>query len=255
VVSFDRGARLVLDDSALRYRIYALDRPLAPGDSIAMSFELVHRPRGFRNAGAPTDVTPNGVYIYGNWMPTLGYSVGRELPDEKKRQELGLPARTVAPSAGDVETRAGAKPVQLVVGETIIGTSLRHTAVTPGKLVREWTEKGRRYFHYRTDAPTRFGIAILSADYAVRRDTARSVKLAVYYHPTHDVNVDRMIRSMRASLAYYGEQFGPYQFDELRVVEFPLYSPGARRASIPATSIAPSSSWPTRPRTSGGAGR
>ena len=50
----------------------------------------------------------------------------------------------------------------------------------------------------------------------------------MYYHPTHDVNVDRMLRSMRASLAYYREQFGPYQFDELRVVEFPLYAGGAR---------------------------
>jgi ABC-2 type transport system permease protein len=37
-----------------------------------------------------------------------------------------------------------------------------------------------------------------------------------------------MLRSMRASLAYYGEQFGPFQFDELRVVEFPRYTPGAR---------------------------
>jgi ABC-2 type transport system permease protein len=227
-VRFDRGARLVLDDSVLRYRIYALERPLAPGDSIAMTFQLVHRPRGFRNAGAPTDVTPNGVYIYGNWMPALGYSAGREIADEKSRRELGLPPRTQAPSAGDVETRVGAKPVQLVVGETIIGTEPHQTALSPGRLLREWTENGRRYFHYRTDEPTRFGTAVLSAKYAVRRDTAQGVALAVYYHPTHEVNVDRMLRSMRASLAYYGEQFGPYQFEELRVVEFPLYSPGAR---------------------------
>jgi ABC-2 type transport system permease protein len=227
-VRFDRGARLVVDDSALRYRVYALERPLAPGDSIAMSFRLVQRPRGFRNAGAPTDVTSNGTYIYGTWMPVLGYSPGREVADEQKRRELGLPPRAVAPSAGDVETRAGAKPVQLVESETIIGTEPGHTAVSPGTLLREWTEKGRRYFHYRTDEPTRYGIAVMSARYAVRRDTARGVKLAVYHHPAHDVNVDRMIRSMRASLAYYSEQFGPYQFRELRVVEFPLYAAGAR---------------------------
>jgi ABC-2 type transport system permease protein len=52
--------------------------------------------------------------------------------------------------------------------------------------------------------------------------------LSVYYHPTHDVNVDRMIRSMRSSLAYYGEQFGPYQYKELRIVEFPRYASFAR---------------------------
>ena len=227
-VSFDRGARLVLDDSVQRYRIFALDRPLAPGDSIAMTFRLVQRPRGFRNDGPPTDVTPNGVYILANWMPALGYSAGRELTDEKSRRERGLPPRTQAPSAGDVETRAKAGAVQLVDMETIIGTEPHQTAVSPGRLVREWTEKGRRYFHYRTDRPIRYGIAVLSAKYALRRDTARGVALAVYYHPTHDVNVDRMMRSMRASLAYYGEQFGPFQFDELRVVEFPLYAPGAR---------------------------
>ncbi|MDF2776202.1 MAG: Peptidase rane alanine aminopeptidase, partial [Geminicoccaceae bacterium] len=227
-MSFDRAARLIVDDSVLRYRIYTLDRPLAPGDSIAMTFELVHRPRGFRNAGAATDVTPNGAYIEGNWLPALAYSPGREVVDEKKRRELGLPPRKLPPSGGDVETRVGVKPVQLVDAETIIGTDPRQTAVTPGTLVREWTENGRRYFHYRTDQPIRYGGAILSAEYAVRRDTAQGVKLAVYYHPTHEVNVDRMIRSMRASLAYYGEQFGPYQYKELRVVEFPRYASFAR---------------------------
>ena len=227
-LSFDRAARLVLDDSVQRYRIYALERPLAPGDSIAMSFELAQRPRGFRNDGAPTDVTSNGVYIFGTWLPALGYSKSRELSDEKTRRELGLPPRISEPSGGDIETRVGEKPVQLTTGETIIGTSPRQTAVAPGRLVREWTENGRRYFHYRADQPTRFGIAIMSAEYAVRRDTAHGVKLAVYYHPGHEVNVERMIRSMRASLAYYGAQFGPYQFGELRVVEFPLYAAGAR---------------------------
>jgi aminopeptidase N len=118
--------------------------------------------------------------------------------------------------------------------------------------------------------PTRFGSSVLSAAYAVRRDTARGVALAVYYHPTHDVNVDRMLRSMRASLAYYGEQFGPYQFRELRVVEFPLYAGGAR--AHPGTiAFSEGSAFltrvdsgavdrtffvvATRPPTSGGAGR
>jgi hypothetical protein len=234
-VRFDRGTRLVVDDSILRYRIYALERPLAPGDSIAMSFRLVHRPRGFRNAGAPTDVTPNGTYLYGTWLPVLGYALGRELTDETKRRELGLPPRVVAPSAGDVETRAGAKPVQLVTSETIIGTDPRQTVLSPGRLVREWSEKGRRYFHYRTDEPTRFGGAILSAEYAVRRDTARGVALSVYHHPGHDVNVDRMLRSMRASLAYFGEHFGPYQFRELRVVEFPRYAEAGSARAHPHT--------------------
>ena len=177
------------------------------------------------------------------------------------------------PSAGDVETRAArARRVQLVDVETIIGTDPRQTAVTPGALVREWSENGRRYFHYRTDA----------ADPLRRRDPLRGVRGArghsgtasrsrVYYHPTHDVNVDRMLRSMRASLAYYSRAVravpvpraarrGVSALRRRSRARIRTRSPSPRaarssRASTPATSTARSSSSRTRPRTSGGAGR
>ena len=230
-LAFDRPARLVVGDSALRYRIYALDRPLAPGDSLAMSFQVSSRPRGFRNEGAPTEVTPNGAYVDRRWLPSLGYSAGRELVDEQERHEHGLPPRQLPPSAGDVETREvgpGARGVELVDVETVIGTDAPQTAVTSGTLVREWREKGRRYFQYRTEAPVRYGGAVLSAEYAVREASWNGVRLRVFHHPTHDVNVDRMIRSMQTSLAYYSRNFGPYQFRELNIVEFPRYASFAR---------------------------
>jgi ABC-2 type transport system permease protein len=71
-----RGA---VDDRPLRYRVYALERPVAPGDSLAMTFEVAFHPRGFRNAGAQTEVTPNGAYFERGWLPALGYQAGREL--------------------------------------------------------------------------------------------------------------------------------------------------------------------------------
>ncbi|HET7232723.1 MAG TPA: M1 family aminopeptidase [Longimicrobium sp.] len=228
---FDRAARLVVDDGVLHYRIYALDRPLAPGDSLSMSFQVVSRPRGFRNAGAPTEVTPNGAYIDRRWLPALGYRAGRELVDERARHEHGLPPRPLPPTAGDVEAREagpGARGVELVDVETVIGTDARQIAITSGTLVREWREKGRRYFQYRTGAPVRYGGAIVSAEYAVREASWNGVRLRVFYHPSHDVNVGRMIRSMQASLAYYSRHFGPYQYRELSIVEFPRYAAFAR---------------------------
>lgn len=231
VVEWNRAARLAVNDTARRYRIYVLEQPLAPGDSIDMTFEVESRPRGFRNAGAPTAVTVNGAYFDRSWLPALGYLPGRELNDEKVRREQGLPPKTQPPSAGDIEAREAGpnerigEPADV---ETIIGTDLRQTAVTPGTLVREWQENGRRYFHYRTDAPTSFGAAILSAEYSVHHDRWNGVPLRVYFHPTHDMNVERMIRSMKASLAYYTRHFGPYQFRELRIVEFPRYASFAR---------------------------
>jgi len=227
-LAFDRTARLVTNDSTLRYRIYALERPLAPGDSMAMTFELASHPRGFRNAGAPTDVTPNGAYLQGGWVPSLGYQTGRELIDAQDRREQGLAPRQMPASAGDVDTRAGANVDPSVSIETVIGTDPRQIAITPGTLVREWRENGRRYFHYRTDQPVRYGTPVFSAEYAVREASWNGVALRVYYHRTHDVNVGRMLESMQASLAYYSKNFGPYQFRELRIVEFPRYAAFAR---------------------------
>jgi len=228
---FDRAARLVVDDRASHYRIYALDRPLAPGDSLSMAFQVASHPRGFRNAGAPTDVTPNGASLDRRWLPALGYRSGRELVDERERREHGLPPRSLPPTAGDVEARErgpGARDVELVDVETVIGTDARQIALAQGTLVREWRQNGRRYFHYRTGAPERYGGAVFSAEYAVREASWNGVRLRVYYHPAHDVNVGRMIRSMQASLAYYSAHFGPYQFRELTVAEFPRYASFAR---------------------------
>jgi murein DD-endopeptidase MepM/ murein hydrolase activator NlpD len=187
-----------MNDSTRRYRIYVLERPLAPGDSIAMTFELASHPRGFRNTGAPTDVTPNGAYLQGGWVPALGYLAGRELIDPETRRKQGLPPRKVPASAGDVETRPGANADPSVSIETVIGTDPRQIAITPGTLVRDWKENGRRYFHYRTDQPVRYGTPVLSAEYAVREANWNGLPLRVYYHPTHDINVDRMIKSMQA---------------------------------------------------------
>jgi hypothetical protein len=228
-VGFDRTSRTVVNDSTLRYRIYELERPLAPGDSLEMNFEVEFRPRGFRNEGAPTEVTPNGAYFDRYWLPALGYQARREVIDDEVRRKHGLPPRAPPPSAGDVETRdVNGRDVERVDAETIIGTDSAQIAVTPGTLVREWRDRGRRYFQYRTDTAISFGASVFSAEYAVREEHWKGIPVRVYYHPTHDINVDRMLRSMKASLAYFSEQFGPYQFRELRVVEFPRYASFAR---------------------------
>jgi hypothetical protein len=226
-LAFDRATTLAMDDSVMRYRIYSLDRPLVPGDTIVMTFGVAHRPRGFRNAGAATSVTANGAYINAGWVPSFGYNPNRELMDEGLRRKHGLPPREILPQAGDVETKDGAQRIQLVDAETIIGTDTNQVAVTPGTLVREWTENGRRYFHYRTEAPIRYSGAVLSAEYAVTAGTWNGLPLRLYHHPGHDINVERMMRSMQASLSYFSQQFGPYQFRELRIVEFPRYTSNA----------------------------
>jgi ABC-2 type transport system permease protein len=50
------------------------------------------------------------------------------------------------------------------------------------------------------------------------------VDLAVYYHPEHPYNVERMLAAMKLSLQMFGERFSPYQFRQARVLEFPAYA-------------------------------
>lgn len=45
------------------------------------------------------------------------------------------------------------------------------------------------------------------------------VEIRVYYYPDHAQNIDRMLSSAKASLAYYTEQFGPYPFGHITLVE------------------------------------
>jgi hypothetical protein len=230
-VGFDRAARPVLHDAVHLYRIYALERPVLPGDSLRLTFDVAFAPRGFANDGVPTAVTRNGAYFDARWFPAIGYQPGREIEDADDRRALGLPPRRPEPDPRDsaarmlLPDRLGGSLVDV---ETVIGTDARQIAVTPGTLRREWREGGRRYFLYRTETPLPFGAPVLSAEYAVREGRWHDVPLRVYYHPTHTYNVDRILRGMRDALEYYSTSFGPYQFRELRVVEFPRYMAFAR---------------------------
>ncbi len=66
--------------------------------------------------------------------------------------------------------------------------------------------------------------AFQSARYAVRRDRWHDVDLEIDYHPAHAYDVARMIDAMKKALDYYTVNFGPYQYHQLRIVEFPRYA-------------------------------
>ena len=70
--------------------------------------------------------------------------------------------------------------------------------------------------------------SVQSARYAVRRRQHAGVELAVYYHRPHAWNVDRMLDALASSLDYYQTSFGPYQFDHVRIVEYPGYANNAQ---------------------------
>src|SRR5271168_4974342 len=104
-----------------------------------------------------------------------------------------------------------------------ISTTPDQIALAPGYLEKEWTANGRRYFHYRMDRPTLDFFSFQSARYAVKRDRWKDVALEVYYDPQHEYNVPRMLEAMKKSLAHFSAAYSPYQFRQLRILEFPDY--------------------------------
>jgi ABC-2 type transport system permease protein len=224
-ISFDRAAQSEVTDEDVGYRIYALDRALNPGEAMQLSFDVAFRQRGFSNDDPQTDVVSNGAYFNRTWLPFIGYQPVFELTDEETRERHGLARRPPPPGPDAVAARGytAFRNEDKVQVEMTLGTSPDQVAITPGVLHREWTENGRRYFHYETEMPTSFGATVLSGRYAVQEDRWNDVALGVFYHPKHDYNVDRFVRSMKASLEYYSAQFGPYPDKQLRLVEIPRY--------------------------------
>lgn len=229
-VTFDRTAALVVDDEAHGYRIYALERPLAPGDTLRLDFEVHVERRGFGHRGVDPSVVATGSYFTsGAWFPVVGYQRRRELIGAGDRREHGLEPRPVIASLYDTEGREPASRGGGVAFEAVVGTDEDQVAVAPGALRRTWTEGGRRYFHYSTDAPIGAEWAFFSADYAVHEGrwhdpsagSGQVVAIRIFHHPEHTAHLDRMTRSVRASLDYYTDQFGPYPYRHLSLVEHP----------------------------------
>ncbi|MGI4871788.1 MAG: M1 family aminopeptidase [Janthinobacterium lividum] len=221
------SARPVLNDERLHFRSFALRPALAPGDSLVLGYSAQYRARGFENKVSRPLINGNGTFLNNfDLAPTIGYTRNLELESATDRAKLGLPERPgLAPqsdSAAYANNYISTDADQLRF-EATVSTSPDQLAVAPGSLLKEWQQHGRRYFHYRLAAPVLNFYAITSARYQVRRERQHGVDLEIYYHPGHPYNLDRMMRSMRASVAYYSGQFGAYPQQQARIIEFPRY--------------------------------
>ena len=80
--------------------------PFAPGDAMALAFDVAFRPRGFPNEGIQKDVVANGAYFNRTWMPLIGYQPAFELTNEETRTQYGLGPRPPMPAADAAPRRA-----------------------------------------------------------------------------------------------------------------------------------------------------
>ncbi|MBT8220481.1 MAG: peptidase M1, partial [Bacteroidia bacterium] len=237
---------VTIDDQyqTFEYIIYKLADPLEAGESITMEFKQLLEPKGFNSSGSIGPVLENGTFIRNNEFPTIGYNRKYELTDTVVREGYGLdprPGKAALDNINELKLARTGSDSHGVRMNITIGTDHDQTALTSGKLVNKRVEGNRNYFEYHSTEPMINFYAMLSGRYKVRKEKWHpenridkdTVELEIYYHPRHIINLDRMINGMKASLDYYSTNFSPYQYDQLRIVEFPRYQEFAQ--SFPNT--------------------
>ncbi|HET9639347.1 MAG TPA: M1 family aminopeptidase [Allosphingosinicella sp.] len=218
------AARLELDDKDFGYRIYRFDAPMQPGEERRIAFRTRREQLGFRASGTETGIRPNGTELNSlELTPRIGMNDIGLIEEPAERRRYGLPEKPPFPRLNDLAaTRINpVGDLSWTTADITISTRADQIPIAPGKRVSERVQDGRRIVRFVSDAPIKNFFSIQSGRYAVRRQTVGGVEYAVYHHPAHHWNVDRMMNAMQISIDYYSRAFGPYQFDQARIIERP----------------------------------
>jgi len=221
------GATLERDFPEYRYRIYRYEQPLAPGERREIRFESLREQRGFRNSGNERRVVDNGTFVNNTEIaPFLGFGRDGLLQDRAKRRKYDLPPELRPAKLEDDRARgfnALRHDSDWVNSDITVSTAADQVAIAPGYLQSETVDGDRRTYRYKSDAPIQNFFSMQSARYEIARDQWDDVELAVYYDAAHAYNVERMMTAMKASLDYFTANFSPFQFRQVRILEFPGY--------------------------------
>ena len=221
------GAKITERFDNLRAAWLSFDEPLQPGETRNGTLTVLRESKGFKDGNFDLQVAENGTFIdNASLFPSFGFNAQNLITDRHERRKRDLPQRPRANKLEDTsryrESGFG-KGVTFIDFETTVSTSSDQIAIAPGYLQKEWQDNGRRYFHYKMDAPIVNFFSYLSSRHKVKKDVHNGVNIEVYYHPEHNWNVDVMVKSVKDSLDYFTHAFGPYQHRQMRIIEFPGY--------------------------------
>ncbi len=224
------------------YKIYNFKTPMQPGDTLTMVLDVSAYYIGFPNEGSGSSLVSNGTFLNDGFFPSFGYNASGELSSDqdRKKYELAikdyqLPEQTDEWGTSNLLFNDDA---DYITFKGTVSTAGDQIAVLPGYLTKEWKENGRNYFTYEMEGEMDFFYNISSARYKVHRETWKgkngdAVAIEIFHHPTHTYNIDRFVNGVKKSMDYFTENYGPYQYRQIRILEFPRYSTFAQ--SFPNT--------------------
>ncbi|HXC55392.1 MAG TPA: M1 family aminopeptidase [Rhizomicrobium sp.] len=222
-----QGAHVQQRFDRFNYVIYVFDTPLQPGAKSEVAFRTVWEQKGFKNSNNLTRIVDNGTFVNNlEIAPSLGMDQTSLLRDLVKRRRQHLVGDLRPPKLEDGAARMMGPFVDSdwVNSDITVSTVADQTPIAPGYRVSETVADGRRTVRFRSDAPILDFFSVQSAAYAQKHAKWHDVDLTVYYDPHHPFEIDRMLSSMKASLDVYSKAFGPYQFRQARILEFPGYA-------------------------------
>jgi aminopeptidase N len=155
------------------------------------------------------EIVGNGSFLNNfDIAPWLGIDRSIALTDRAKRRKYGLPPDVRPPKLEDAAASGYhylRHDSDWVNAEITLTTDAEQTPVAPGYTVSDTVKDGRRTLRTRTESPIMHFFSLQSARYAERHERWKSargdeVALAVYYHPAHHSNVQRMLDAMKLSL-------------------------------------------------------
>jgi len=209
------------------------DPPLAPGESRQVTFSTK-----FVNSTLTesSDIARNGTFVnntdallvFGNLE--AGFMNN---PDTRRKYKLG--DRVEWPERDDQDARrynlltSFSGYSDYVDFDARICTVESQIPIAPGKFRGETVENGRRCREYKSINPIQNFFSFMTAEYEVRKEVWNNpkgddVELEIYFHPAHSFNIDIMFDAMRQSMETFTETFSPYQYAQLRIMEFPYAS-------------------------------
>ncbi|MFL0351969.1 ABC transporter permease/M1 family aminopeptidase [Xanthomarina sp. GH4-25] len=217
------NAHLVNHDKIYGTYLFLFDKPLQPNDSVKLKYEIKKELKGYDEDNS---IVENGTYInkFNNFEPILGYSSGLEITNKIERQKRNLPKRLEEDNS-DAHMVLEDFNFEKIKFETIISTDNDQTAISSGRLIREWSEDNRNYFHYKSTNKIMPAVGYFSAKYKIQKTNYKGVTIELYYDESHEFNINNIENSIKQTLDYCQENFGPYYFDHVRIAEVPSHWP------------------------------
>ncbi len=217
-------------DSVNRMYFYKLPKALQPEERAELTITVSAETKGFANS-RETQVLHNGSFFDSSIFPRFHYD--RSLSDNGVRRKYDLekldylyPPRTDSTA---LKKNLFNEDANYINFEAVVSTAQDQTAIAPGKLIKDWKEDDRAYFHYKLESQTDLFFNVVSARYDVEKSSwtapsGKKVAIEIYHSPKHKRNLKYFIDGTIAGLDYFSKNFYEYPNSVIRIVEFPAHS-------------------------------